>query len=60
MDFLGVEIRNMEPTLFGMEPLPANAIRLNEKQYAIRKKDNRDNWQQHDGNRLGETITGQS
>ena len=40
-----VEIRNVEPTLFGVEPLPANAIRLNEKQYAIRKKDNRDKGQ---------------
>ena len=45
MDFLGVEIRNVEPTLFGMEPLPDNAIRLNETQYAIRKKDNRDKGQ---------------
>ncbi|MBO4402083.1 MAG: DUF1848 domain-containing protein, partial [Bacteroidales bacterium] len=45
MDFLGVEIRNVEPNLFGTDPLPENAIMLNGTQYAIRKKDNRDKGQ---------------
>ena len=45
MDFLGVEIKTIENSLFGTEPIPANAIKLNETQYAIKKKDNRDKGQ---------------
>jgi len=45
MDFLGVEIKTIENSLFGAEPIPANAIKLNETQYAIKKKDNRDKGQ---------------
>ena len=45
MDFLGVEVKTDENSLFGMEPIPANAIMLNETQYAIKKKDNRDKGQ---------------
>ena len=45
MDFLGVEIKTLENSLFGTEPIPANAIMLNETQYAIKKKDNRDKGQ---------------
>jgi DNA repair photolyase len=45
MDFLGVEIKTIENSLFGTEPIPANAIILNETQYALKKKDNRDKGQ---------------
>jgi len=45
MDFLGVEIKTVENSLFGAEPIPANAIMLNETQYAIKKKDNHDKGQ---------------
>ena len=45
MDFLGVEVKTVENTLFGTEAIPANAIKLNETQYAIKKKDNRDKGQ---------------
>ena len=45
MDFLGVEIKTVENSLFGTEPVPASAIRLSETQYALKKKDNRDRGQ---------------
>ena len=45
MDFLGVEIRTVDNTLFGTEPILENAIMLGETQYAIKKKDNRDHGQ---------------
>ena len=45
MDFLGVEIKTIENSLFGTEPIPTNAIRLSETQYALKKKDNRDKGQ---------------
>lgn len=45
MDFLGVEIKTVENSLFGTEPMPAGAIMLNDTQYAIKKKDNRDKGQ---------------
>ena len=45
MDFLGVEIKTVKNSLFGTEPIPANAIKLSETQYAIKKKDNRDKGQ---------------
>ena len=45
MDFLGVEIKTVESSLFGTEPMPANAIPLSASQYAIKKKDNRDKGQ---------------
>ena len=45
MDFLGVEVKTVENSLFGTEPIPANAIMLSETQYAIKKKDNRDKGQ---------------
>ena len=45
MDFLGVEIRTVENSLFGTESIPANALMLSETQYAVKKKDNRDKGQ---------------
>ena len=45
MDFLGVEIKTIENSLFGAEPIPDNAIMLCETQYALKKKDNRDKGQ---------------
>ena len=45
MDFLGVEIKTVENSLFGSEPIPENAIKLSETQYAIKRKDNRDKGQ---------------
>ena len=45
MDFLGVEIKSLKNSLFGMESIPINAIKLNEIQYAIKKKDNKDKGQ---------------
>lgn len=45
MDFLGVEIHNVENSLFGAEPIPTKAIKLNDTQYAIKKKDNSDKGQ---------------
>jgi DNA repair photolyase len=45
MDFLGVEIKTVENSLFGTEPIPANAIMLSDTQYALKKKDNRDKGQ---------------
>ena len=45
MDFLGVEIKTIENSLFGMELVPANALKISETQYAIKKKDNRDKGQ---------------
>ena len=45
MDFLGVEIKTIEKSLFGAMPIPANAIMLNANQYAIKHKDNRDKGQ---------------
>ena len=45
MDFLGVEIKTVENTLFGEEPIPDSVIWLNETQYAIKKKDNKDKGQ---------------
>ena len=45
MDFLGVEIKTVENSLFGSEPVPASAIRLSETQYALKKRDNRDKGQ---------------
>ena len=45
MDFLGVEIKTLENSLFGTEPIPANTIMLSETHYALKKKDNRDKGQ---------------
>ncbi len=45
MKFLGVEIHNVESTLFGASPIPAGAIMLNANQYAIKKKNNSDKGQ---------------
>lgn len=45
MKFLGVEIHNVESTLFGTVPIPAGAIMLNANQYAIKKKNNSDKGQ---------------
>lgn len=45
MDFLGVEIKTIEDSLFGAEPIPSNAIMLSGTKYAIKKKDNRDKGQ---------------
>lgn len=45
MKFLGVEICNVEKTLFGVSPIPDDAIMLNAQQYAIKKKNNRDKGQ---------------
>lgn len=45
MDFLGVEVKTLENSLFGTEPAPANAIMLSPTRYASKKKDNRDKGQ---------------
>ncbi|MBR3467440.1 MAG: DUF1848 domain-containing protein [Bacteroidales bacterium] len=45
MKFLGVEIHEVENSLFGTEPIPENAIMLGETLYAIKRKDNRDKGQ---------------
>ena len=45
MKFLGVEIHNIGNSLFGSEPIPQNAIMLNDHQYATKKRDNRDKGQ---------------
>ena len=45
MDFLGVEVKTIENSLFGAESIPENAIMLNETQYALKKKDNHDKGQ---------------
>ena len=45
MDFLGVEVKTLENSLFGTEPAPANAIMLSPTRYALKKKDNRDKGQ---------------
>lgn len=45
MDFLGVEVKTVDNSLFGTEPIPANAIILSDTKYAIKKKDNRDKGQ---------------
>lgn len=47
MDFLGVEVKTIENSLFGTETIPSKAIMLNETQYAIKKKDNRDKGQRN-------------
>jgi hypothetical protein len=45
MDFLGVEIKTIENTLFGTPSIPSNAIMINADTYAIKKKVNRDKGQ---------------
>lgn len=45
MEFLGVEIKTIGNSLFGAEPIPANAITLNDTQFAIKKKNNQDKGQ---------------
>ncbi len=41
----GLEIKTVENSLFGTEPVPAGTIRLSETQYALKKRDNRDKGQ---------------
>ena len=45
MDFLGVDVKTVENSLFGTEPAPANAIMLSPTRYALKRKDNRDKGQ---------------
>ena len=45
MDFLDVEIKTAETSLFGPDPIPTDAIMLSDLLYAIKKKDNRDKGQ---------------
>lgn len=45
MDFLGVEVKAVENSLFGAEPVPGNTLWLGESLYAVKKKDNRDKGQ---------------
>ena len=45
MDFLGVEIKQRDMSLFGESNLPQNSIMINDSFYAIKKKDNRDSGQ---------------
>lgn len=45
IDFLGVEIKVVENSLFGTELIPKKAIMLSPTQYAVKKKDNRDKGQ---------------
>ena len=47
MDFLGVEVKTVDNSLFGEEPIPENAIKLSSTQYAVKTKDNRDKGQRH-------------
>lgn len=45
MDYLGIEIKTKQVTLFDDYVLPENAIDINDKFYAIRTKSNRDSGQ---------------
>ena len=45
MDFLGVEVKTVENSLFGSEPIPPQAIMLDDFHYVIKKKDNKDKGQ---------------
>ena len=45
MKFLGVDIKVRENSLFGDSKIPANAIILNNGQYAVKNKDNKDSGQ---------------
>lgn len=45
MDFLGVEVKTIENSLFGLGPIPPQAIMLDDWHYAIKKKDNKDKGQ---------------
>jgi len=45
MNFLGVEIKQIENNLFGISNIPQNAIVLNSNLYAVKNKDNRDKGQ---------------
>ena len=40
-----LSFKTIENSLFGTEPIPSHALLLNETQYAIKKKDNRDKGQ---------------
>lgn len=45
MKFLGIEIIKIEPTLFGEPEIPSGATIINNNQYAIKKKNNKDKGQ---------------
>lgn len=45
MDFLGVEVRPVESSLFGDVQIPDDAIVIDSCTYAVKKKDNRDKGQ---------------
>jgi hypothetical protein len=45
MNYLGVEIKQRERLLFGDDDIPLNAIVLSDKEYAIKKNNNRDRGQ---------------
>ncbi|MBP5364417.1 MAG: DUF1848 domain-containing protein [Bacteroidales bacterium] len=45
MKFLGVEIHDVENSLFGATQLPANAIMISDSKYALKNKNNRDHGQ---------------
>ena len=45
MDFLGVDIINIQPSLLDKPEIPKGAIRIGDNSYAIKKKDNRDKGQ---------------
>lgn len=45
MSFLGVEIRERESGLFAEETIPEGAIMLDERHYALKKKNNKDKGQ---------------
>jgi hypothetical protein len=45
MSFLGVEIKERESGLFAEETIPDGAIMLDERHYALKKKNNKDKGQ---------------
>lgn len=45
MKFLGAEVHEIQNSLFGMEPVPENAISLDDTHYAVIEKNNRDTGQ---------------
>ena len=45
MNYLGVEIKQRGTSLFGDDDMPSDAIVLSEREYAIKKNNNRDRGQ---------------
>ena len=47
MDFLGVEVKEVSPSLFGDPQIPSEAIMLTPSLYAVKKRSNRDSGQRN-------------